>query len=137
MRGDRHDCLDVTFAFDDGKLEVDVAECLDSLLEEFPIKFDGEKMAPDPACADMFEAESGKFLPTKKKELFHRFTAKALFLCERARPDMQPIVSVSCTRVKQPTEKAFGKSIRMMKYSMSTTKDTLKLSAGDGINKLE
>ena len=34
-------------------------------------------------------------------------------------------------------EKAFSKLIRMMKYLSSTRKDTLKLSAGDGINKLE
>ena len=67
----------------------------------------------------------------------HRFTAKALFLCKRARPDIQPIVSVLCTRVKQPTEKAFNKLVRMMKYLTSTRKDTLKLSIKDGINKLE
>ena len=34
-RGDRHDCLGVTFAFDDGKLEVDMAEHPDSVLEVF------------------------------------------------------------------------------------------------------
>jgi hypothetical protein len=136
-RGNQHDYLGMKFTFKEKKLEVDMIDYIDSMIEEFPIKFDGEKIVPNPAAADMFEAESGKLLPTEKKELYHRFTAKALFLCKRARPDIQPIVSVLCTRVKQPTEKAFSKLIRMMKFLSSTRKDTLKLSAGDGINKLE
>jgi hypothetical protein len=115
-RGCRHDYLGMTLVFKDGKLEVDMVDYVESMLAEFPLKFDGDKKVPNPAASDMFEKESGSFLPEKKKELYHRFTAKALFLCKRARPDIQPIVSVLCTRVKQPTEKAFNKLIRMMKY---------------------
>jgi hypothetical protein len=136
-RGNQHDYLGMKFVFKEKKLEVDMCDYIDSMLEEFSIKFDSEKTVPNPAGMDMFEAESGKLLPTEKKELYHRFTVKALFLCKRARPDIQPIVSVLCTRVKQPTEKAFSKLVRMMKYLTSTRKDTLKLSIKDGINKLE
>ena len=110
-RGNRHDYLGMTFVFKDGKLEVDMVDYVESMLAEFLMKFDGDKTVPHPAAADMFEAERGPFLPPKKKELFHRFTVNALFLCKRARPDIQPIVSVLCTRVKQPMEKAFSKLI--------------------------
>ena len=39
--------------------------------------------------------------------------------------------------MKKPTEKDFSKLVRMMKYLDATKKDTLKLSIGNGINKLE
>ena len=91
----------------------------------------------NPATADMFDSGEEKYLETKQRELFHRTTAKALFLCKRARPDVQPIVSVLCTRVKKPTERDFGKLVRMMKYLHSTKNDVLTLSAGNGINTIE
>ena len=136
-RGFTHDCLGMKFVFEDGKLEVDMVACLKSVLEEFPFKFDGEKIVPSPAATDMFEPETGKYLETKKRELFHRTTAQALFLSERARPDAQPIVSALCARVKQPTERAFSKLVRMMKYLTHAVNDTLTSSIGDGVNKLE
>ena len=39
--------------------------------------------------------------------------------------------------MKKPTEKDFSKLVRMMKYLSSTRNDTLKLSAGTGMNRLE
>ena len=66
-RGFKHEYLGMTFVFKDGKLEVDIVDYLESMLAEFPIKFDGEKTTPNPAGADVFEPESGKYLPLKKK----------------------------------------------------------------------
>ena len=135
-RGKRHDYLGMTFHFGNGRVEVDMVDYVQNMLEEFPIKF-ANKRVPNPASPDMFDEGQGKYLDEEKRELFHRTTAKALFLCKRARPDIQPIVSVLCTQVKKPAQRDFGKLVRMMKYLASTIDDTLRLSAANGLNKLE
>jgi len=59
--------------------------------------------------------------------------AKALFLCKRAQPDIQPIVAVLCTRVKNPGVRDWNCLIRMMKFLHCTKDDKLTLSADKGI----
>jgi len=41
-------------------------------------------------------------LPEKTAQLFHRITAKLLYLCKRTRQDIQTAVAFLCTRVKSP-----------------------------------
>ena len=48
--------------------------------------------------------EKSKPLDKDKAEQFHTFVAKGLFLCMRARPDIQPAISFLCTRVQKPTQ---------------------------------
>ena len=107
------------------------------MLDEFPIKFKENETVAKPATSDMFDSVDEKYLDDDQRELFHRTTAKALFLCKRARPDTQPIVLVLCTRVKKPTEKDFEKLVRMMKYLSSTKNDVMTLSAENGISTIE
>ena len=40
---------------------------------------------------------------------FHRTVAQLLFLCKRARPDIETLVSFLTTRVKQPDKDDWGK----------------------------
>ena len=78
----------------------------------------------------MFSVGAGSALTEKQKEIFHKTTAKALFLCKRARPDIQPIFTVLCTRVKSPNENNWNKLVWMLKYLNSTNKDKLTISKG-------
>jgi hypothetical protein len=55
--------------------------------------------------------------------------AKALFLCKRARPDIQPTIAVLCTRVKGPNEADWAKLVRLMKYLNGMRELKLTLSA--------
>jgi hypothetical protein len=55
--------------------------------------------------------------------------AKALFLCKRARPDIQPTIAVLCTGVKGPNEADWEKLVRLMKYLNGTRELKLTLSA--------
>jgi hypothetical protein len=55
--------------------------------------------------------------------------AKALFLCKRARPDIQPTIAVLCTRVKGPNKAGWEKLVRLMKYLNGTRELKLTLSA--------
>ena len=57
--------------------------------------------------------------------------AKALFLCKRARPDIQPTIAVLCTRVKEPNEANWAKLVRMLKYLNGTRELRLTLSAAN------
>ena len=93
-------------------------------------------MAP-PASENSFKVnERSPRLEQGLKEEFHTCTAKALFLCKRARPDVQPVVSFPCTRVKEPTPDDWNKLVRLMKHLKQTREDCLTLKA-DGTNALK
>ena len=136
-RGNVHEYLGMKLRFEKGKLEVDMIDYVVGMLDEFPVKFKAKESVANPATSDMFDVGEEKYVDTVERELFHRTTAKALFLCKRARPDIQPIVAVLCTRVKKPTVKDFSKLVRMMKYLNCTKNDTLLLSADEGLSTIE
>ena len=46
--------------------------------------------------------------------------AQLLFLCKRARPDIEPLVSFPTTRVKKPDEDEWGKLKHGLKYLKGT-----------------
>ena len=38
-RGNEHNCLGMMFRFKDGKVEIDMIECIKNVTKEFPVKF--------------------------------------------------------------------------------------------------
>ena len=60
--------------------------------------------------------------------LFHNMTAKALYICKRSRPDIQPAVSFLTTRVKAPDQDNWKKIVRMLGYLKGTKTLVLTLS---------
>ena len=101
------------------------------MLEEFPKKFQKNETAMTPAGDNLFTKGHGKKLSKEKAEIFHRIVAKGLFLCKRARPDIQPTIAGLCTRVKDPDESEWSKLVRLMKYLNGTQDRKLTLSADD------
>jgi len=132
-RGKVHDYLGMTFEFEGTKVKVNMIDYVKEMLREFPVKFNKNSIVTSPAGVDLFSPDNSKKLDEKERETFHRMTAKALFLCKRARPDIQPIVAVLCTRVKKPGVKDWNKLVRMMKHLHNTVDDVLVLSAENGI----
>jgi len=61
--------------------------------------------------------------------MFHHNTAKLLFLCKRARPDLQTAVAFLCTRVKMPDVDDYKKLCRVMRYLRATKQMPLTLEA--------
>jgi hypothetical protein len=73
-------------------------------------------VAAAPAANHLFDVnEDGEKLDEETAQLFHHFVAKLLFLCKRARPDIQTSVAFLCTRVKAPDCDDYKKLGRTMK----------------------
>ena len=138
-RGDVHDFLGMTFEFDKkkGQVKVSMIDYVQNMLRDFPLKFRKKEGTNNPAKADMFSEDKSKKLDEKEREIFHTTVAKALFISKRARPDIQPIVSVLCTRVKKPGKNDWNKLVKMMKWLNCTQQDKLTLSADKGLHTIE
>ena len=76
----------------------------------------------------MRDDNKDKLLPEEQAQSFHHITAKLLFMCARARPDIRTAVSFLCTRCKEPDEDDWGKLKRVPKYLYGTMHMKLCLS---------
>jgi len=74
-----------------------------------------------PAASYLFEVNDNPVkLNEEQSVFFHHYMAKALFLCKRARPDLQTAVAYLSTRVKSPDVDNYKKLARMMRYLRGT-----------------
>ena len=90
-------------------------------------------MTKTPAADHLFQVRDDvEMLNDSQGAVFHNATAKALYLCKRARPDIQIAVSFLTTRVRAPDQDDWKKLIRLMgnlkatKHLSLTLKDTGK-----------
>ena len=93
--GKLHSYLDMHFDFTKiGTVQVGMIPYSKEIIDDFPKTI--IITAPTPAADDLFTVRSDeeqKILPEEKAQAFHRSTAQFLFLSQRARPDMQTMVS--------------------------------------------
>jgi hypothetical protein len=82
-----------------------------------------------PAANNLFGEGPSKKLDDKRKEIFHTWVAKGLFVAKRARPDIHPTIAVLCTQVRDPNDSDWNKLIRRLKFLNGTRKDVLTLNA--------
>jgi hypothetical protein len=86
--------------------------------------------APTPAANHLFTVDDDSpKVDEKRGQFFHTYVAKTLFLCKRARPDLQTSVSYLCKRVKDCNEDDYKKLKRMLQFIRATKDDYLTLSA--------
>ena len=109
--------LDFTRA---GKVKIRMDEYVQKMIDGFPVKFGENDSQETPAGNDLLNAGRGEILDDEKREIFHSYVAKGLFLSKRARIDIHPTVSVLATRVRQPNESDWKKLVRLMRYLHST-----------------
>ncbi len=127
-RGKVHDYLGMTLDFSSpGQAKILMIDYIEKMLEEMPINFDGE--APTAAANHLFEVNEKNpvMLDEETATMFHLNVAKLLFLCKRARPDIQTAIAFLCTRVKGPDNDDYKKLIRVMRYLRGTAKMPLTL----------
>jgi Reverse transcriptase (RNA-dependent DNA polymerase) len=130
-RGKVHDYfgmrIDYTSA---GKVNITMIPYIETMLEELPEDMDG--VSSTPAGNHLFTVnKEGTKLGEEESIMFHHNTAKLLFLCKRARPDLQTAVSFLTTRVKEPDIDDYKKLSRVMKYLRGTMDMPLTLEAND------
>ena len=131
-RGAKHDYLGMTIDFSQpGKVIIDMVDYITKMCDEFPMDLSKVRHVPSAAPADLFSVGTGKPISHADKETFHTFVAKMLFACKRARPDMNTLTSVLCTRVKEPLEDDWGKLIQGLKFLEQTKSDKLILHVDD------
>ena len=133
-RGLVHDYLGMKLNYSiKGEVQIDMQDYVIKMLQDFPIKFTKQQVATTPASTTIFENEVGKLLEDGRRETFHTFVAKGLFLSKRARPDIQQAIALLTTRVRQPNENDWQKLLRLMKYLNGTQEKVLTLKI-DSIN---
>ena len=75
--------------------------------------------------------EDAESLDTLQAELFHHLTAKLLFLCKQAHPDIQTPVAFLTTKVKRPDTDNYKKLACMIQYLRRAPNLALMLEAND------
>lgn len=115
-----------------GKLKVNMIDYVKGMIEEFPDKIENSLY---PWNDNLFKVDDkATKLSKEKRETFHTFVAKGLFVCKRGRPDIQPAIAFLSTRVKAPDETDWFKLTKMMGFLKKTQNDVLTLQASnDGI----
>jgi len=128
-RGAIHDYLGMTLDFSErGIAKIDMKQYITNILDEMPIEMAG--VCTTPAANHLFEVDpEAEKLNDQTKEFFHHVTAQLLFLCKRARPDIQTAIAFLCTRVQHPDCDDYKKLARVIKYLRSTTNIPLRLQA--------
>jgi hypothetical protein len=113
-RGKTHEYLGMTINFNEkGKVQFTMIDYIKEMMNDLSPDMDGT--APNPAGKHLFDVnDKTTKLDVKTAELYHHNTAKLLFLCKRARPDIQTAVTFLCTRVKSPDEDDYKKLTRTM-----------------------
>ena len=129
-RGTRHVYLGMTLDYSiPGKVKFDMVDYVKEMLDEFPVNLPGKSKTV--ANENLLKVDRGTALPAMKAEALHGHVAKALFLCKRARPDIQPAVAFLCTRVQCSTSYDWNKLVKMMDFLKRTEEDCLTLEADD------
>lgn len=128
-RGSVHEYLGMTLDFTIcGAVRISMCDYVDGIIKQAPADWTGS--ANTPAANHLFDINANcPGLDKDRAALFHHLVAKALFLCKRARPDLQLAISFLCTRVKSPDEDDWAKLRRFVLYLRATRDLDLTLEA--------
>ena len=118
----------MTFDFSEkNKVQVNMSDYIKSMVKDFSVDFAETDKAATPAAEDLFNVDESELLDKKRKEEFHTFMAKGLFVCKHARLDIHTATAALAKKVKQPNESDWNKLIWLLKYCNGTKKDKLIL----------
>jgi hypothetical protein len=131
VRGKTHDylamILDCTQV---GALKIDMKYYIEGMIKEFPFPIKATKTTPWTEKLLKVHNDAKK-LDEHRRALLHTHVMKAMFLCERARPDIDPAVAFLSARVKEANEGDWNKLLRMLGFLKGTIDEVLTLEADD------
>ena len=133
--GDIHDYLGIDLDYSkSGRLGVSMIKYLHKLLTGFSGYDNLRGDVKNPAHGKLFEVRDEKdadYLSEEQATEFHHVTAQLLFLCNRARCDIQNVVAFLTTRVKKPDIDDWGKLKRVLAYLKNTKYMKLTITVDD------
>ena len=136
-RGKVHKYLGMTLDYSiSGKVQIKMLDYIKEMINAFPEEITRETNTP--AGAHLFNVRKNNIslLVEEKATTFHTITAKGLFVCKRARPDIQTVIEVLTTRVQEPDNDDWLKLKRLIEY-LNTTKDLYLTLEADNTNILK
>ena len=127
-QGEKLDYLGMTLNYEkEGIVSIEMKQFVSNILNESPEDFNGT--AATPAANFLFTTnEDAEKLNETQAKMFHTYVAKLLFLCKRARPDLQTAVAFLTTRVQSPDIDDWKKLSRTIRYLRLTLDLCLILS---------
>jgi hypothetical protein len=125
-RGKVHEYLAMKLDYSEkGVIKVNMVDYVKAMVNDFP---EGISKSNYPWNENLFKIDDkSPLLNKEKRELFHTFVAKGLFLCKRARPDIQPAIALLATRVQSPNEQDWSKLLKLLAYLNYTSEEVLIL----------
>ena len=131
VRGKVHDYLAMIMDFtQDGALKIDMKYYIKGMLDDFPYEVKATKVAPWTENLLKVQEEVTK-LEEQRRSVFHTFVMKAMFLCKRARLDIDQAISFLSSRVREANENDWIKLLRVLGFLKGTIEDVLTLEADD------
>jgi Reverse transcriptase (RNA-dependent DNA polymerase) len=133
-RGKIHEYLAMKLDYSTkGKVKINMVDYVKNMVNDYP---EEAKSSRYPWNENLFKIEeTSNALSKEKREMFHTFVAKGLFLCKRGRPDIQPAIAFLTTRVRNPTLQDLEKLNKLMGYLKHTLEDvlTIQINKAEGI----
>jgi hypothetical protein len=131
VRGKTHDYLAMIMDFtQDGALKIDMKYYIEGMLNEFPFPIKSKPATPWTEKLLKVQ-EDAKKLDEERRSIFHTYVMKAMFLCKRARPDIDQAIAFLSSRVKEANEGDWKKLMRVLGFLKGTIDDVLTLEADD------
>jgi hypothetical protein len=131
IRGKIHDYLAMILDYSiPGAMKLDMIYYIKQMIKDFPYEI--KTIKTNPWTDKLFKVDKeSKKLDEKRRTIFHTFVMKAMFLCKRARPDVNPVVGFLSSRVTAPNEGDWRKLLKTLGFLKGTINDVLQLEADD------
>lgn len=117
-RGKIHEYLGMTLDFSvPGEVKIDMVNYVKQIVSAYEVHDPSGKINITPAAEQLFQVRNdAQKIPEAKAKVFHNFTARALFVTKRSRPDIHTAASFLTTRVREPDEDDWKKLQRLIRY---------------------
>jgi hypothetical protein len=129
VRGKKHNYLAMILDFSTpGAMKLDMRYYITSMIGEFPYNI--KAIMTTPWTEKLFKVnDESKKLEEERRAIFHNFIMKAMFLCKRARPGVNPAIGFLSSRVREPSEGDWNKLLKVLGFLNGTIDDVLTLEA--------
>jgi hypothetical protein len=131
VRGKTHDylgmILDIT---DNGAMKVDMVYYIKGMIADFAYPIGPTNVTRWTEKLLKVQKDAPK-LEEERHKVFHTYVMKAMFLCKRARPDIDQGITFLSSRAKEANEGDWTKLLQVLGFLKGTINDVLKLEADD------